>query len=86
MSDEIDKLVKERASVYGSFRDNAQMSQSMKRLAQSGVSYEKLKDVEREALDQCFLKISRILTGKPHKDNWLDISGYANRAAEWVED
>lgn len=37
---------------------------------------------ECEALDMICTKLSRIVNGRPHEDNWLDIIGYAAIAIE----
>ena len=37
---------------------------------------------EDEAALMILLKLGRVITGEPHRDNWLDIAGYAQVGAE----
>lgn len=41
-----------------------------------------LNRAEIEAIDMICTKLSRISTGTPHEDNWLDIIGYASIGVE----
>lgn len=76
------ELTSERKKTHGSFWMNACISQSLKKYARSRNGYDKLNDVQKEALDMIFLKISRILSGQnEHSDHWDDIAGYAHLAS-----
>lgn len=76
-------LLVERQSTHGSFRDNAMMSQSLKRMFCGTEHYATLCDEHREALDMIALKISRVLSGQANfKDHWDDIAGYAKLGSE----
>lgn len=75
----LDAVLNERGSRYGAFADNAflyhALKQAMERAAPKG---HKLTAVQQNALDQIFVKLSRIGTGDPnYRDNWVDIAGYA---------
>lgn len=95
MSDRLAICV-EREKTHGDFRLNAIISQTIKGAFASMyqvspetmvyTSWAKLPVVQREALDQIALKISRILSGgHMHKDNWVDIAGYAHLGGEACE-
>ena len=86
----------EREKTHGDFRLNAIISQTIKGAFVSPyqispataaeTSWTKLPVTQREALDQIALKISRILSGGyMHKDNWVDIAGYAHLGGEACE-
>ena len=82
---EVDAILNERASTYGSFVDVAKVAQQLKHVAAShtiavGVelSHDKI-----EALEMIFSKIARILNGNSdHVDSWVDIAGYAQLVAD----
>lgn len=77
------ELLNERQQTHGSFEDNAIISQSFKRMFRSGPGWNKLSDIEREALDMIALKFSRVLSGKSmSKQHWEDVVGYAKLVEE----
>jgi Domain of unknown function (DUF6378) len=80
---EIDDLLAQRAISYGSFEENATVSQMVKRVyVYDQERWQRLPSVHREALDMIAVKVARILTGAcDHRDNWLDIAGYATLVA-----
>jgi hypothetical protein len=76
-------LLEERQQTHGSFEDNAIISQAIKRMFRAGPGWNRLTDVEREALDMIALKFSRILSGKSmSKQHWEDVVGYAKLVEE----
>ena len=81
MSEEsVEKTLQERKSTYGTFEDNAYISQMIKELMHTRNTWHHLSDVQQEALGMIALKLSRILSegdGHMHADNWHDIAGYA---------
>lgn len=82
---EREPLLQERQKTHGSFKTNAQISQTLKAtFTYHGKS--ELKVEHREALDMIALKLSRILSGQAaFKDHWDDIAGYAKLGAEACE-
>lgn len=80
----------ERCTTYGSFNDNARISQRLKRVVaeelerihpSSNPSH--LTYVQQEAIDVILSKISRVITGNPdYTDNFHDIAGYATLAEQ----
>lgn len=79
---ERDPLLQERAKTHGSFKQNAELSQTLKLYFRNGGTAPQRAE-QREALDMIALKISRILSGQAHfKDHWDDIAGYAKLGAE----
>lgn len=77
MSD-VEKTLSERGARYGDFTDHAVICQSIKRVMMNTPGWERLNDVQRQALDVIADKQARILSGDPdYADNWHDIQGYA---------
>jgi len=87
MSD-IDAILAERGSRYGSFLGHAEISQRLKGTihyfeAERGCD---LDPDMREALEMIMHKVARILNGDPrYADNWLDIAGYSKRVADRLQ-
>lgn len=81
----VTSLLTARGSTHGRFSDNARISQQLKDYYRIQAGYEGLTDIDREALDNIAIKVSRILSGggagSQHVDNWDDIAGYATLAA-----
>lgn len=76
-------LLAERGARYGAFKDNAQISQSLKVQMRQAPKWDALDPDMKEALEMVAHKISRILCGDPHyDDSWVDIAGYATRVAD----
>ena len=74
----IDSVLDERKLIHGDFTDDASASQRLKSVMRNTENWERLNEVQREALEQIATKLGRILTGDPgHKDTWIDIQGYA---------
>lgn len=67
-----------RSSIYGSLEENGRVSQGIKNLLRSGQSWDKMTKGQQETLDQCALKMSRIVTGNDpsYRDHWEDLKGY----------
>lgn len=79
----IDQTLAERGNRYGDFTDHARICQHLKSYAMSTDGWERLSDVQRQALDVIADKIARILSGDPnYADNWHDIQGYAKLVEE----
>ena len=82
----VEATLAQRGSRYGDFTDHAELCQSFKSVATNMsvpdkggmLAWDKLSDVQKQALEVIFDKIARILTGDPnYDDNWHDIQGYA---------
>lgn len=83
VANSVEATLAQRGSRYGDFTDHACVCQDLKRVmlrtnAISGRGFDKLSDVQKQALEVICDKIARILTGDPnYDDNWHDIQGYA---------
>lgn len=80
LPDNLSATLLDRRSKYGDFREEAQVTQCLKRVMQQAPNWIKrrLNDSQTEALEMIATKIARILNGDPnHADNWHDIAGYA---------
>jgi hypothetical protein len=85
---EVDAILNQRATTYGSFVGVAKVAQQLKHVAAShtidvGVelSHDKI-----EALEMIFSKIARIVNGNSdHVDSWVDIAGYAQLVADRLQ-
>ena len=68
--DKIEKTLAERATRYGSFRNNADTAQDLKAVICRGYRASELKKDQIEALELICTKISRIVNGDcKYKDN-----------------
>lgn len=74
-----DKLLDEREKTHGSFVDHSRITQHLKdEMRRENAWYDKLNEMQREALEMIAHKIGRILAGDPDcADHWDDIAGYA---------
>jgi hypothetical protein len=90
---DINAILNERGNRYGPFDGHAEITQALKMVATGTVSigtgekiktnWNRLDASKKEALEMIFHKVGRILNGDPnYLDNWVDISGYAQLAAE----
>lgn len=81
-------ILNTRASNYGTFLDNARITQRLKAVAHNfaGQNNKTFDADQAEALDMIFTKIGRILNGDSnHIDSWLDIAGYATLVADRLQ-
>jgi transposase-like protein len=84
----VDTILDERATTYGSFISVALFAQEMKELIRSALDEQNagLQADHQEALDMIASKIARIIIGDPHHtDSWLDIAGYATLVADRIQ-
>lgn len=76
----VEQTLAERGQRYGDFADHAAIAQAVQdamRLTRPN-GWERLNDMQRQALTVIADKIARILSGDPnYADNWHDIQGYA---------
>lgn len=85
---QVDTVLDTRATQYGTFKDGAELMQSIKRtLAAHAQKHEKtFADDQWEALEMIVHKIARIVNGNPdNHDSWVDIAGYAMLVADRLE-
>lgn len=88
MSTEVDKILEERGSRYGKFKNHADITQYFKSITMAFLleREKSLSNSQQEALDMIFHKIGRILNGDPnYADSWIDIAGYAKLVADELE-
>ena len=84
----IDTMLAERGSRYGTFSGHAEVAQGLKRfmaqeLAKRGKT---LADDQWEALEMIAHKIGRIINGDPdYADSWADVAGYSKLVADRLE-
>lgn len=76
----------DRQEQYGDFDVTGCIFDELSQHVYTAPGWEDLKPWQRYAVINIVTKISRILNaGGQHKDNWVDIAGYANKVLE-VED
>lgn len=88
MSSDVNEILENRGSNYGTFFDNAQTSQGLKNVIidRLVVNGNELAVDQLEALDMICAKISRIVGGDPNYiDSWTDIAGYATLVAKRLQ-
>ena len=74
----VDETLEDRGNNYGEYKDQAALSQQIKRVFRDAASYPDLLTYQRESLDMIANKLARILNGNPaYADSWHDIAGYA---------
>ena len=73
----VDTMLDERGSRYGTFRDHAHLTQSLKESMQIHPNWDKLDHDMKESLEMIQHKIGRIINGDAtYLDSWDDIIGY----------
>lgn len=83
---EIDSVLAERGSRYGSFDEHARISQNLKAAMADSPNYATMAPDIREAFDMIVHKIARALNGDPeYTDNFVDIAGYAQLPLRRIE-
>jgi transposase len=83
---DVDTILDERATTYGSFEDVAETAQSIKDILYGTTGLPEIRSDQREALDMIASKIARIVNGDPdYVDSWLDIAGYATLVADRLQ-
>lgn len=85
---DVEAILDERATTYGSFISVALFAQEMKELIRSALDEQNagLQADHQEALDMIASKIARIIIGDPHHiDSWIDIAGYATLVADRIQ-
>jgi hypothetical protein len=84
--DNVDSILDERGSRYGSFKGHAEISQAIKSVMFNSRQDLELAADQREALEMIAHKIARIINGDPdYADSWVDIAGYAKLVADRLE-
>jgi len=84
----VDAILDERATTYGSFATQAKIAQRLKTVAHTaaGEQGKIFAHDQAEALDMIFGKIARIVNGDPnHTDSWIDIAGYATLVSDRLQ-
>ena len=85
---QIEAVLAERGSRYGTFVGHAKVTQSLKYVIERALADRNkvLDDDQQEALDMVCHKIGRIVNGDPnYADSWVDIAGYAKLVADRLE-
>ena len=76
--EEVQSILEQRGSRYGSFSDLAILSQDLKGTMRASPGWKKLTASQKEALEMVQHKIARMLNGDPtYEDNAVDIVGYS---------
>lgn len=83
---DIGKVLEERGSRYGEFKNHAEIAQGLKREMHASPGWNRLDPDMKEALEMVQHKIARILNGDPqYLDNWVDGAGYFKLVADRLE-
>ena len=79
----VEQVLAERGEDYGDYASKAQFIQGVKHLMRSSPSWQAMDADMRESMEMIAHKMGRTLYGNPtHKDNFLDIAGYAKLVAD----
>ena len=72
-----EEIIEERDARYGEWAEQATISQRLKRIVGNTPNWSTLEDFQKESIEMCLHKLSRILNGDPdYKDSWEDASLY----------
>ena len=83
---DIGKVLEERGSRYGEFKNHAEIAQGLKHEMHVSPGWNRLDQDMKEALEMVQHKIARILNGDPqYLDNWVDGAGYFKLVADRLE-
>jgi hypothetical protein len=79
----VEQVLEERGNDYGDYASKAQFIQGVKYLMRTSPSWEAMDADMRESMEMIAHKMGRVVYGNPtHKDNFLDIAGYAKLVAD----
>jgi hypothetical protein len=79
----IDQTLTERGGRYGTYKDNAQLTQELLAVVMAHPNWRHLSYPHRETIHMIFHKLSRLVNGDPdYFDSWHDIEGYAKLQAD----
>lgn len=82
---QIDKTLQERGGRYGTFENNARITQALCDVIKTAPNYDELTDKHIEAYHMIFHKIARSVCGDPmYVDNVHDIVGYAKLLEDYL--
>ena len=83
VANSLHQTLSERGKRYGDFTDNARIAEAINQAMLSGLGWQRMRPVQREALRIIASKISRMCSCDPeYVDNWHDIAGYATLVEE----
>lgn len=83
----IDGMLKERGSRYGSFKGHSNITQDLKDRMRDTPRWNDLENDQKEALEMVAHKIGRILNGDPnYLDSWDDIIGYVKLVTDRIRE
>ena len=75
---DVNSTLSAREQTHGSFIDNGEVMQELKKTCRSGARYHRLSNPQKEAVDMICHKLGRIVCGNSNfTDHWHDIAGYA---------
>ena len=86
--EEVNTVLDERESQYGSFMQSSDTAIKIKGAMHNAIARNDLHLYPDQlmSLDMIAVKISRIVNGNPaHRDSWLDIAGYAMLVADRLQ-
>ncbi len=96
MTHDIRNTLNERGSVYGAFKDNAFVAQTLKDIWRESKGHGRLcmepitrntQSVVNEGMEMVMHKIARLCNGDPaHLDSWVDIVGYAQLVVDHLKE
>lgn len=74
----VNDVVAQRGSRYGSFTANAETAQAIKAAYAASPNWQQIPAYHKECLEMIAHKIARVLNGDfNYDDNYVDIAGYA---------
>lgn len=87
MEKNIEEILAERGSRYGSFSSHAAITQNLKEVMACTPNWNLLSYSQKETLEMVAHKIGRILNGDPsYLDSWVDIVGYTQLVVDILKE
>jgi hypothetical protein len=85
MSDEVRTTLEQRGAVYGTFMDNATISEQLIEIIRNAPGYVNFQPDQRVAAWVICQKLARALSGNAqYDDNWRDMAGYAQLVVDRI--
>ena len=82
----IETVLANREQTHGIYREQAQLTQTLKLLLRDTRNWGRLDYYQAQSLEEICNKVSRILSGNcDEPDHWQDISGYATLVVKELE-
>ena len=78
----VDDVLSDREKTHGNFAVTAEIATLVREAMRCGPRWGTMTPRQRVSVEEIAFKLARIVCGDPlHPDHWIDIEGYARKAA-----